>query len=257
MDMKERHRSTQRVVDILENIAQSGNSGLTLSELAARLEAPKSSLFPIVHTLCVNKLIALHEATGKYTMGYKTYEFGSAYIQGDSINASILELMRSVTDQCRETCFFGELVGGDVFYIFKVDSPESLRMVSPGKTLPAYSSGIGKALLSDKPLEELKMIYPSPLTPLTPNTITDLDTLFRQLQVIREQGIAFEKEESTQYIQCIAIPIRQNGRVRAALSVAVPVFRYSPEKEAMIIGMLKQAQIKIEMLLSANDWTHF
>lgn len=257
METKDRHRSTQRVIDILENIAQSGNAGLSLTELTGRLGAPKSSLFPIIHTLCENKMISMNQQSGKYTMGYKTYELGSCYIQGDSVNASILELMNSITAQCRETCFFGELIDGDVFYVFKVDSPESLRMVTPGKKLPAYSSGIGKALLSDKTLEELRQLYPEPLTLLTPNTITDLSVLYQQLQVIKAQGIAFEKEESTQFIQCVAIPIHKNGLVRAALSVAVPVFRYSPEKEAMIIGLLKQAQIKIEMLLASNDWTHF
>ena len=41
------------------------------------------------------------------------------------------------------------------------------------------------------------------------------------------------------------------------MSVATPVFRYTPEKEAMIIGLLKQAQLKIEPLIASADWTHF
>lgn len=257
MNTKEHHRSTQRVIDILERIANADEQGLSLAELSIMLDAPKSSLFPILHTLKENNLINYHEPAFKYTMGYKTYEFGNAYIQNGSVNASILDIMQDITNQCRETSFFGELVGGNVFYLFKRDSPESLRMVSPGKTLPAYSAGIGKALLCDKSYEELQQLYPNELTPLTPNTITDLRLLARQLESIRSQGIAFEKEESTQYIQCIAIPIRKNGKVRAALSVAIPVFRYSPDKEAMIIGLLKLAQIKIEGLISPENWTQF
>ena len=130
-------------------------------------------------------------------------------------------------------------------------------MVSVGKKLPAYSCGIGKALLSDKTLEELTALYPEKLTPLTEHTITDISVLYQQLQTIHTQDIAFEKEESTKYIQCIAIPIRKEGKVRAAMSVATPVFRYTPEKEAMIIGLLKQAQLKIEPLIASADWTHF
>ncbi len=257
MNTKEHHRSTQRVIDILAQIAESDNQGLSLSELSQKLDAPKSSLFPILHTLKENNLIRFEEQTFKYTMGYKTYELGNSYIYNGSVNASILEVMRDITMRCRETSFFGELSEGNVFYLFKSDSPESLRMVAPGKTLPAYSSGIGKALLSDKTYEELQLLYPDKLTPLTPNTITDLKALYKQLEAIRSQGIAFEKEESTQFIQCIAIPIRKNGRVRAALSVAIPVFRYSSEKEAIIIGLLKQAQIKIEALISSGNWTNF
>lgn len=257
MNLKEPHRATQRVIDILDNIALRTEQGLSLSELSTRLSAPKSSLFPIVHTLCQNNLIAFNEQTGKYTMGFKTYELGNTYLQEGSVNSTIIDIMHNISMQCRETCFFGELVGGSVYYLFKTDSPESLRMVSVGKKLPAYSCGIGKALLSDKTLEELKALYPDKLLPLTENTITDINILYHQIQQIRTQDIAFEKEESTKYIQCIAIPIRKNGKVRASMSVATPVFRYTPEKETMIIGLLKQAQLKIEPLIASNDWTHF
>ena len=245
MNNKE-HRSTKRVIDILSQIADSENQGVSLAELSSKLDAPKSSVFPILYTLKEYNLIK-----------YKTYELGNAFVKDGTVNAAILDIMHDITRQSRETCFFGELIEGNVFYLFKTDSPESLRMVSPGKTLPAYSSGIGKALLSDMSLEDLQKLYPGKLEPITPNTITDLNILAQQLQKIRVQGIAFEKEESTQFIQCIAIPIRRNGKVRAALSVAIPVFRYSNEKEAMIIGLLKQAQIRIEELISSSEWTHF
>ncbi len=251
------HRATQRVIDILENISSRTEQGLSLSELSAQLAAPKSSLFPIIHTLCQNNLIAYNAQTGKYTMGFKTYELGSTYLQGSSVNSAIIEIMQGISSQCRETCFFGELIEGSVYYLFKTDSPESLRMVSVGKKLPAYSCGIGKALLSDKTLEELTVLYPGELTPLTEHTITNVQILYQQLKTIRVQDIAFEKEESTRYIQCIAIPIRKGGKVRAAMSVATPVFRYTPDKEAMIIGLLKQAQLKIEPLIAPADWTHF
>ena len=47
---QEQHRATARVLDILETLSGSG-TGMTLTELAQALQAPKSSLFPIVHTL--------------------------------------------------------------------------------------------------------------------------------------------------------------------------------------------------------------
>ena len=42
------HRATARVLDILESLSGS-EEGLTLTELSQALDAPKSSLFPIVH----------------------------------------------------------------------------------------------------------------------------------------------------------------------------------------------------------------
>ena len=72
---QEQHRATARVLDIVESLSEV-QEGLTLTELAVALKAPKSSLFPIVHTLeqrkyimcgagstgwdCVHILLALH-----------------------------------------------------------------------------------------------------------------------------------------------------------------------------------------------------
>lgn len=255
MNKTEPHRSTQRVLDILCNIVKNQESGLTLTQLASALSAPKSSLFPIVHTLYQAGFLSLNKTTSRYTIGFKAYEVGNAYLKNDSINAEIQKQMGLITAQCREACFFGKLVEGDVFYLFKTDSPEPIRMVaSPGKRLPAYSAAIGKALLSGKTRKELEELYPDGLKSLTPNTITDMDDLCKQLAETEKSGTAYEKEESTPYLQCIAVPIRKEGKVCAAMSVAVPVFRYDGEKEQMIINLLKQAQTKLETLIGSGNW---
>ena len=61
---QEPHRATTRALDILEYLADVGGAGSTLTELAAALDAPKSSLFPIVHTLAERRYIRLDRETG-------------------------------------------------------------------------------------------------------------------------------------------------------------------------------------------------
>ena len=73
---QEQHRATARVLDIVESLSEV-QEGLTLTELAVALKAPKSSLFPIVRWSresilcvmrgagstgwdCVHILLALH-----------------------------------------------------------------------------------------------------------------------------------------------------------------------------------------------------
>ncbi|EGT5236783.1 IclR family transcriptional regulator, partial [Clostridioides difficile] len=52
------HRPTARILDILEALAESEN-GYTLTEIADVINAPKSSIFPIVHTLNARKYITI------------------------------------------------------------------------------------------------------------------------------------------------------------------------------------------------------
>ena len=66
---------------------------------------------------------------------------------------------------------------------------------------------------------------------------------------VKECGIAYECEENSDFIQCIATPILKNGSPVFALSVAVPTFRYTEEKEEQIKRLLLAARAKLEPLL--------
>ena len=50
--MQSDHRSTERVLDILELLAfRDASDGLTLTEISNSLQSPKSSISPILHTM--------------------------------------------------------------------------------------------------------------------------------------------------------------------------------------------------------------
>jgi len=234
------------------------DAGLTLTEIAMELNAPKSSLFPIIHTLSNENFLSFSKVSSRYSIGFKAYEIGNTFIRKGGISEDIVAQMSSVVKECGETCHFARLVDGDVFYLFKVDSPEHIRMVaSPGKRLPAYSTGIGKALISKKNKDEIIEMYPRGLYAETLKTITNFDTLYEQLSIINQTGLAFECEESTQFLRCIAVPIIKNNEIIAAVSVAVPTFRYSEEKEKLIINLLKESKKYIEKLISISGFTDY
>ena len=143
----------------------------------------------------------------------------------------------------------GRLDGGDVLYMEKEDSPQTIRMISQvGNRLHANATAIGKALLSGLTDAELRTLYAGGLPRLTQNTVTDMDTLLAQLAEVRAGGIATEREESTPQLACWAVPLRRRDKVFAALSVSVPLFRCSPEKVDLVCRCLREAQAEIERL---------
>lgn len=255
MKKNEYHRSTQRVVEILAAVKKEENYGLSLSDLARSLDAPKSSLFPIVQTLYQLGFLSLNKETAKYTIGYKAYEIGCGYLESGRLKSDLSDILSGMVAECLETCYLAELVSGDVLYLMRIDSPETIRMVAtPGRRLPAYATGIGKALISGKTKAELQEIYRDGLEPLTENTIVDMDVLYQQILEIRKTGIAYEVEESTPHVRCLAVPIHKDGEIIAAMSVAVPVFRYTKEKELLIGKLLKENQKKIEKIVNTLGW---
>jgi IclR family KDG regulon transcriptional repressor len=250
MKARDSHRPTERVLDILELVTQNGYTSYSLAEIAAALDAPKSSLFPVVHTLVKRGFLNYDKDTLRFSIGFKAYEVGMKYAHRTGIYDEILSEMQNIVRSCSESCNFAELKGGDALCLMKVDSPEAIRMFSaPGKRMPAYSTALGKALLAEKTREELEELYPGGMVPVTEHTITNLDTLMEQLAEVRLTGVATESEENALLIRCIAVPIKNAGATVAALSVAVPTFRYSDEKKDLIIKLLTEARRRIEMLL--------
>ena len=92
-------------------------------------------------------------------------------------------------------------------------------------------------------------IFKDGVKKMTDRTITDLDELYQQIQGVKKRGIAYEREENSEFIQCIATPLLKDGVPVFALSIAIPTFRYTEEKESQVTELLLTARAKLEALL--------
>lgn len=246
------HQPTVRVLEILELVLKS-DTRLRLSDISKKLSIPKGTLLPILKTLCEYKYLIRNE-NGDYMGGVALLSFGNHL----SDNYPILNIVHSelceMSEKFGETYYFGVLDGGNVLYLEKVESTQPLRMlINTGRRLPAYATGIGKALLIDKSYEELSEIYPNGLSPMTKNTVTSISELSHQLTEAKEIGYAYEIEESMEHIRCFSVPIRKDGVVTAAISVAIPLFRYKDENKDFLIEMLKEKAVKIGSIIEKTN----
>lgn len=240
------HRPTSRVVEILESLA-SLPEGLTLTEIAVAVNAPKSSIFPFVHTLQRRNFIECEKSTGKYRLALGAFALASGYLETHSLYRLVMAEMRQIVGECSEVCQLGVLRGGDVLYIGKVDSPEAIRLVSHvGKRLPASCTGIGKALLSGYDEEKLHELYGDALPVLSLASVTSFSELAAQLEAIRNGEPAVDLGEAHEHIRCLALPLYFNGRVDSAVSVSTPHFRFTKEKKKCVLASLYRAKAAIE-----------
>ena len=242
----EQHRSTTRALDILQMVASS-LEGFTLTEMAELLGAPRSSLFPIIHTLANRGFIMQDPKSMKYTIGIQAYAVGSAYLGTNDAYRMIYNEMERIADTCKETCQLGILDDDQILYIGKVDSGEVIRLSSHvGKRLPVHCTALGKAMASVMSFDELRAICKEPLIRRTEHTITDLSVLYEQLQQVRVDGIARDRQETQDNVQCLAIPLFPHGKPACAISVSVPLFRYTEEKERLVRSCLLEAKQRLE-----------
>ena len=163
----ETHRGTDRVLSIFEYLTETENVGKTLTEIANELDAPKSSLFPILRTLVSRGYLHYNSLTYQYFIGYKLYEIGTKYANDDNLDDAIYQVMVNIANNYNVTVALGELVAGDVLFLQKVDLFEKLRLYKAvGRRTPAYANALGKVLLSDKTIAEIKKLILMDLFPL-------------------------------------------------------------------------------------------
>ena len=252
---KDDHSAVDRVVDILEYIA-AHKSGATFSEIMRELSIPKSSLHPLVHTLCKRRFLYHKANEQRYFLGDLIFSLGIEYRNNAGLLSMINDVLAELSQKVGETCYFGVLSGNEVFYLLKQQASSNPIQVTarPGYRLKAYASGIGKALLSQFNKEELLLLYPGKLEPVTKNTIVDVEELYRQLSEWKPEGFFYEREESSAYVQCIATPVFYQQKITAALSIAFPVFTdaQNPEKIQFNKENLVQIRQRIEELILRN-----
>ena len=249
------HQPTLRVLQVLQSIASEG-FGKRLTDLSRDLDIPKSTLLPILQTLCDQHFLTQDES-GRYGAGTSLFSLGAAFSGKFPILPYVHQALEDLVQNLGETCYFGVLDEDHVLYLEKADSPQPLRMLTTvGRRLPAYATGLGKALLMDLDEARLASLYPQPLTALTEHTITDLSQLFAQLQQAQVDGYAWESEESTPHVRCFAVPVRKHGNIIAAISVTIPLFRYDETEKTRILDALTETSRQIQQTIEQTN-AHF
>jgi DNA-binding IclR family transcriptional regulator len=167
------------------------------------------------------------------------------------------QFLREANVELDETVQLAILDDLDVVYIDKVEGTRPLRLISNvGGRLPAYVTGIGKALLAGLPDSVLESRFRGvELEGYTAQTITSGDALIEVLRDVRRQGYATDDGEYTYGVFCVAVPIRdKSNSVVAAMSCSVPKARIELgelQPGHMIEVLVRQARL-ISLALDAT-----
>lgn len=209
-----------RVSEVLRAF-QGSDRVLGVSEIARRTGIPKPSVSRIVTEMVSTGLL---ERDGDHVrLGLRLFELGQQAARPIDLRKLALPSMTELLNATGQTVHLAVLEGHEVVYVQILRSRNTPPLPSRvGGRLPAYATGVGKALLAFAPKEVVDEILSAPLAAIGPKTITDPKRLREELTTIREQRLAFEREESTANVGCAAAAILDhNDRAVAAISVSV------------------------------------
>ncbi|MFG2564266.1 IclR family transcriptional regulator [Streptomyces sp. NPDC048567] len=202
-----------------------------LTEIAARTGLAKTTAFRLCADLV--RLGLLDRAGETYRLGGKLFELGSLVPRRQDLREAALPFLQDLFEATHETVHLGVREGFDVVYVERIHGHDALALPSRiGGRLPLTCTGVGKALLAFSDGALVEEVLARPLPRLSPHSITDpvrLRTVVEQIQV---SGLAYEEQEATVGVSCIASPVFDGPTAVAALSVAVPRARFRPAQLA-------------------------
>lgn len=200
---------------------------LTLGDIAERTGMHAATVHRFVLTL--EKIGALARTDGnRYQIGLRMAQLSSHVDVGGMLADILQPHVDALVRICRETVHAGVLDRNCVIYVAKGESQRSLQIPTRvGMQLPAYCSGLGKALLAGLPESSLETyLQTMRLERLTARTFTEPSLLRAELAKVALQGFAIDDEEMEEGLRCLAVPVvGAGGRTVAALSVSGPSSR--------------------------------
>ncbi len=213
-------KSLDKVLKILDCLQLSYK--LSLKELSEKLEINKSTIYRILANLAKYDYIEKEPDTKKYKLGLKFVEIANYIIENLEIINIVSKNINELNEITKETVHLAQLIGDEIVYIDKRESLSPIRLYSQiGKITPWHCTGVGKAILAfqDREFQE-RILNSIQLTKYTENTITSKSKLQVELDKIKKQGFALDREEHQKNVGCIAAPIKDHtGKVIASISV--------------------------------------
>lgn len=249
-------QSVERVLDILEALASSPQ-GMHLTELSELVGLHISTTHRLVHMLANRGYAVKEQKTGKYRLTLRTFEIGSRVSSVWDLMLTARPYLDELAALSQEAVHLVERDGDGVVYLYKAEPFRQLvRMGSRyGLRNPMYCTGVGKSILALMPREEVDRIWNrETITAFSPNTITDLEQMHRELEEIRQRGYAIDNEEHEVGIRCMAMAIRNwLGEPIAAVSISAPASRMDDEMVNRMLPKLKSVVQNISAMLGWKE----
>jgi len=240
---------------ILETLLQHSSSK-SIMEISKKLKIYPSTIHRVLNTLKYRGYVEQNPVNQKYRLGLKLVELGMARYHQIDLVKEAHPFLKELVDQCNETVHLGILDQEEVLYIAKEDCPRTIRMVSQvGRRAPLHSTALGKILLAYLPEKERgEIISHKYFSCFTEHTITQKKELEKELEQVKKQGFALDREENEKEIYCIAAPIRNySGKVIAALSISSPSYRINTNQQKDLKKSLFLISMKISKRLGYNE----
>ena len=210
---------------------------VNLKQLATETRLHPSTAHRILSVMVDNRLVDRIEP-GTYRLGIRLLELGSLVKSRISVRQEAVPHMHALHQALGEAVNLSVRRDDEVIYIERTAAGTSMMRVVQiiGGRAPLHITAVGKLFLAHDGAEKCsEYARRTGLPRFTLNTLTDADSLVKEIERIRRQGFAFDNEEAEKGVSCIGAGIyNDEGSLVAGLSVSAPSDRLNRSWAAQV-----------------------
>lgn len=239
---KARVQSVARGLAILLEVGESGD-GLTAKKISNRLGLSRQTTCHLLHTLRATGFLVKGQ-DNRHQLGHAVGTLAEAFNRQLAPPAHLLPHARQVAEETGEPTYIAGWLRGEVAVLTSFPGGHAVRVsdLGVGTLGDAHARASGKVLLAFSPPDfRNEYLSSHPLTARTPNTLTDRAEFEAELERVRIDGYAIDREEFAEGICCISVPF-DGGNSPYVMSLAAPKERFLDNADEYIKTMRRIAE---------------
>ena len=217
----------ERAFALLDILAEH-QQPVSLKEISERSGLHPSTAHRILNDLTLGRYVDRPEA-GSYRLGMRLLELGNLVKARLDVREVAIGPMRELNRFTNQPVNLSVRQADEIVYIERSVSERSGMQVvrAIGGRAPLHLTSVGKLFLAQDDSARVRAYATrTGLAGHTRNSITDVGTLEKALQQVRQQGIARDDEELEMGVRCMAAGIYDDqNRLLAGLSISAPADR--------------------------------
>ena len=229
-----------------------------VSEISRKLAMPKSTVSELLSSLVAHGFLD-RSPKARFGLGWRFFNLNQILFQSTPLVQFSRRAMNDLVERYGECSQLIILDSHEAVVVENVQPLASLHILTArvGMRVPAYASAGGKLLLAQSDWEVTRaLVEPMERKAFTSATLNNIESLRKELGLIRSRGYSVDREEIMPGLSCIAVPIKSHeGKVIAALSLSLPTYRFAAN-EAQFATMALEAGKKISANLGYDIRNH-
>ena len=220
----ERQSTVSKALRVLQAVARHPE-GVGVSELAREVDTPASTVHRLLQDLVATDFVQQEQGRRTYGLGLTVYELAQQVSEQRGFSTVARPLLQALTDATGFHTLLATRHDAELVYLERVHAPGVLQVRGlAGQRSALHATAMGKVMLAALADDELsKVLGLMHLESFTAQTITDVDELLAELELVRARGWATNDQEHEEGIVSLAAPVLNGSEVVASLCIATPL----------------------------------